>query len=297
MMHLFGKKEGSPEERIEQCMQKRDWAGMVKVYYQLGVAAMEEGKLNHAQLWLSRADTIYSADDAVFKKVGEKLMDDCSDRIGELEEEPTLYHDIPERISEIAENLQDIQVRVWGLLSLARLVKLGERLAVLPGCEVLGKLGWAVDMVLKSFQIPPAEEEFNGLKDLCGELYEFGDASSFWGSKGEIEVLDRAPFQVFDLNGLMGVHLEIDAYIDGHLRMLCALSQGEEVPDPETGIIAQPLLPDYHVRTGEGKLEEMPLVKAELERIWNDYEFVASGMTWELIGQRVAEYKQLDILA
>ena len=32
MMHLFGKKEGSPEERIEQCMQKRDWAGMVKVY-------------------------------------------------------------------------------------------------------------------------------------------------------------------------------------------------------------------------------------------------------------------------
>ena len=165
MMHLFGKKEGSPEERIEQCMQKRDWAGMVKVYYQLGVAAMEEGKLNHAQLWLSRADTIYSADDAVFKKVGEKLMDDCSDRIGELEEEPTLYHDIPERISEIAENLQDIQVRVWGLLSLARLVKLGERLAVLPGCEVLGKLGWAVDMVLKSFQIPPAEEEFNGLKD------------------------------------------------------------------------------------------------------------------------------------
>ena len=152
MFHLLGKKGGSSEEQLTECCRKRDWAGLVKVYYRMGVEAMEAGNPYQAQLWLSRADTIYSADDSIYKKVGEKLMDDCSDRIGQLEDISTLYNDLPAQIEGMAANLNDVKIRIWGLLSLARLVKLGERLASLPGCEVFGKLGWAVDMVLKSFQ-------------------------------------------------------------------------------------------------------------------------------------------------
>ena len=102
---------------------------------------------------------------------------------------------------------------------------------------------------------------------------------------------------MFDLNGLMGAHLEIEAYLDAQLKMVCALGQGEEAGPAETGIIAQPLLPDYYVRTQEGSPEENPGIKAELERIWSDYAFVSSDMTWELVSRRVAEYKELDILA
>lgn len=297
MFHLFGKKQVSPEEHLSECQKKQDWAGLVKAYYQMGVDAMEKGELNSAQLWLHRADTIYSAQDAVYKKVGEKLIDDCSDRIGSLEEEALLYNDIPARVEEKAEEMQDIQVRLWGLLSLARLVKLGERLAALPGCEIFGRLGWAVDAVLRSLQNPPTEEEFNGLQDLSGAFYELGDAPAFWGLGSEIPVSGSAPFQVFDLNGMMGVHLEIDAYLDGHLEMMSALAQGMALPTPETGIIACPLLPDYHVRTGADRLEEVPRIRAELARIWSDYEFVCSNVTWEQISQRVTEYKALDILA
>lgn len=79
--------------------------------------------------------------------------------------------------------------------------------------------------------------------------------------------------------------------------MICALSRGEEPPAPETGIIAEALLPDYYVRTGAGKLEEVPQIKTELERMWSDYSFVRSEITWELVAQRVQEYKKLDILA
>ncbi len=297
MFKLFGKKEGSLEEQLAECRQKKDWAGVAKAYYQSGVAAMEKGELNQAQLWLSRADTIYSADDRIYKKVGEKLMDDCSERMGRLEDAPLLYNNVPARVEEAAEDLGDAQVRVWGLFTLARLVRLGERLAVLPGCEVLGKLGWAVDTVLKSFQEPPTEEEFNGLRDICSALYELGDSPAFWGAGSEIEIPGGAPLQVFDLNGMMGVHLEIDAYLDAHLRMVMALSQGEELPAPETGIIAQALLPDYYVRTGAGKPEEAPQVKAELERLWSDHRFLDADITWELVAQKVAEYKKLDILA
>lgn len=297
MFNLFGKKEASPAERIQECQQKKDWAGLVRAYYQLGVEAMEQERLNEANLWLCRADTIYNARDAVYEKVGETLTEDCSERIGELEEAPLLYNEIPALVEERSEALRYEKVRIWGLLSLARLVKLGERLSALPGCEVFGKLGWAVDTVFQCLQGPPTQEAFQGLRDLCGALYEFGDDPAFWGMGSEISVSGGAPFQVFDLNGLQGVHLEMDAYLDGILQMVCALSQDEEPPAPETGIIAGALLPDYYVRNGAEALEEVPQIKAELERIWSDYEFVSSDITWEMIGERIGEYKTLDVLA
>ncbi len=297
MLNLFGKKAVSSEEGLAECQRKQNWAGLAKTCYQMGVGAMERGELNRAQLWLHRADTIYSAQDSVYKKVGDQLIDDCSDRIGALEEESLLYNDVPSQIEEKAREMQDTQVRIWGLLSLARLVKLGGRLADLPGCEALGRLGWAVDAVLNTLLNSPTETEFNGLRDLCSALYELGDSPSFWGLGSEIPVSGGAPFQVFDLNGMMGVHLEIDAYLDGHLERLLALGQGEESPDPETGIIACTLLPDYYVRTGADKPEEVPQIRAELERIRSDYEFVCSDVTWEQIIRRVEEYKTLDLLA
>ena len=155
-MFGFGKKEAkTPEERLAEPQKKRDWAGLVKAYYELGVSAMDGGDLNHAQLWLHRADTIYSADDTTYEKVGDKLTDDCSDRIGTLEdEEGLLYNAVLAEIEEKSEDLLP-RLRAWGLLSMARLVKLGEQLSKLPGCEVLGELGWAVDMMARCFQAPP----------------------------------------------------------------------------------------------------------------------------------------------
>lgn len=293
MLFQKKKKPGS----VEECQKNQDWTGLAKCYYQMGVDAMEAGDLNHAQLWLSRADTIYSADDDIYDGVGEKLMDDCSDRIGQLEEKPLLYNSVPASVEEMADSMGDAEVRVWGLLSLARLVKLGERLAVLPGCEFLSRLGWAIDTILKSFQEPPTEDEFNGLQDICDALYEWGDSTDFWGLGSEINVPGGAPFQLFDLNGMMGTHLEIDAYLHSHLNLICALSQEEEPPAPETGIITGALLLDYFVRTGADKLEEVPHIKAELERISSDYDFLHSELNWERIRERIETYKNLDILA
>ena len=297
-MFGFGKKEGkAPEERLAEFQRKKDWAGVSRTYYELGVAAMDAGSLNKAQLWLHRADTIYSADDNIYDRVGEKLMDDCSDRIGRLEEEDGLFYNaIPAEIETKAEELNDPQVRVWGLLSIARLVRLGERLGRLPGCEVLGQLDWAVDMMLHSLQTPPSQEAYQRLMDMCDALYELNGKKIYY--TGEIEVPGKAPFQLFDLNGLFGVEQELNGYTDNHLRLLAALSQGmEEQPQAESSIVACALLPDYYVRSGADRLEDVPQIKAELQRIWSDYEFVRSGVTWEGVEKRIADYKQLDILA
>ena len=297
-MFGFGKKEGNaPEERLAEFQRKKDWAGVSRTYYELGVAAMDAGSLNKAQLWLHRADTIYSADGNIYDRVGEKLMDDCSDRIGWLEEEDGLFYNaIPAEIEARAEELNDPQVRVWGLLSIARLVRLGERLATLPGCGVLGQLEWAVDLMFHSLQTLPSQEAYQRLMDMCNALYELNGKPVYYS--GEIEVPGGIPFQLFDLNGLFGVEQELNGYTDNHLRLLAALSQGaEELPEAESGIVGCALLPDYYVRASVNRLEDVPQIKAELQRIWSDYDFVRSGFTWEDAGRRIADYKQLDILA
>ncbi len=64
----------------------------------------------------------------------------------------------------------------------------------------------------------------------------------------------------------------------------------------ECSMVGCTLLPDYYVRTSENKLEDTPQIKSELKRIWDDYEFICLGITWEQIADRIKEYKTLDIL-
>lgn len=300
MLSLFEKKK-SPQERAEKCLEKKDWDGLSRAYYDMGVSAMDSGDLNSAVLWLSRADTVYSASDQVYSKTSKnrlfhkEIVSDCSNRIGALEDASLLYNDFPAEVDEKAEGLTDVQIRIWGLLSIARLVKLGERLGRLPGCEVLGRLGRVVDIMLESFQEPVTQDQYNLLMDTCNALYDLGDSEAFYGG-GQIEAENGPAFQVFDLNGMMGVHLELNGYLDSHLRLLSALSQNAEPPAAESSMVSCTLLPDYYVRNGAKDLENVPQIKAEMERIESDYKFVSSGISWEQVGERVAEYKKLDIL-
>ena len=112
----------------------------------------------------------------------------------------------------------------------------------------------------------------------------------------EIAVPGGMPFQVFDLNGMMGVHLELNGCIDNHLRFLSALSQGEEPPEADIYMAGCTLLPDYYVRTGAKHPEQLPPVRAELKRIWDDFDFVCSHISWEKVAERVKEYLALDLL-
>ena len=104
--------------KLFQKHKEPDGLALVKDYYQRGKACMEGREPARAMLWLSRADTIYSADDATYDKVGDKLIDDCGRRIGALEdEEALLYNAVPAEIEARAEELSDVQrcpaARCW----------------------------------------------------------------------------------------------------------------------------------------------------------------------------------------
>lgn len=292
MFNLFKKKASAlpPEEQAADCLQRKDYPGLTRAYYHMGKAAMGAGELEKAMLWLSRADTIYSARDDIYEAVGEALTDDCSDRIGELEEAPLLSNQIIGQLEETVDGLGDAQVRVWSLLTLARLVPVGAALSALPGCEALGTLERCLDIVVQSFQEAVTQEDFNFIKTTCGKLYALSDSEAFFAG-GEVPCSAGAPLQVFDWNAMTTL-LGIEGLLDGQLRNL----SGEPVKD-DGGLIPCALMPDYWTRTRGGGLKEIPQVQAELERIWGDLDFVRSGPTWAAVAQRIGEYKALDIFS
>lgn len=282
------------EQRLARAQERNDLPALAKIYYDMGVHCMKNGDPNRAMMYLSRSDTIFSSRDDVFEQVSESLRDDCSGRIGELEGMPLLTNVIPERLEEQAELfLDDLQVRLWGLMTMARLVKVGERLADLPGCEVLGDLGQTVDLVLRSLQERISQEEFQFLADTCDQIYDLGDDECFSDMTQQVEIPGGMPLQAFDLNGLL-VLVELNLYLDSHLRLL---TQGPEESAAEMGLVPCALLPDYYLRTCRTELSQLPQIRQETARIQEDYEFIRSKITWEDISRRIAQYKELDILA
>lgn len=279
--------------QLADAQKQNDGPGLVRAYYTMGVHEMECGDPSRAMLWLSRADAICSARDDVYEKVGNTVREDCSERIGQLEEAPLLTNQIAAQVEEKAEELGETQIRLWGLLTMARLGKVGQRLAVLPGCGVLGALERSAELVLRSLQGPVSEEEVQFLRDTCDQLYELGDSAFFSNPAQQVELPGCAPMQVFDLNGLLTL-TELNLYLDSHLTML---AEGLGSGDAEVGLIPCALLPDYYLRTRDGALEEVPQIRAEVERIWSDYDFVRSGVTWKEVSERVAQYRELDTLA
>ena len=290
MFELFKKKSASPEERIAECRQKKDYVGLAKAYYEMGKSALNAGDQGGAMLWLGRADTVYSARDDVYDKVGEKITDECSDLIGELEEASLLINEIEGQVTEKVNGLGDPQIRVWSLLALARLVPAASRLGTLPGCGALAKLEKCLDLAVQSFQEPIHPDEFDFIMGVCNELSGFSDSEHFFAG-GEVPCAAGAPLQVFDLNGMTTL-LNIEAFFDGHLRTLA----GHPVNDAGE-MIPCALLPDYWQRTVGGDIRNIPQVKAELGRIWDDCEFVRSGPTWGAVAERIETYKALDIFA
>ncbi len=264
-------------------------AALAVNYYQMGVAHMDNALPAQAMLYLKRADTVYSARDEIYDAVGPALVDDCSGRIGELEEEPLFSNEFPQAVAELAEELDEDQVRVWGLFTLCRLVRLGERLAALPGCELFGQLRWAAEFVLRSFQEEVTGRELRRLQDLGSAFYELSGSPAYFAG-GAVAVPGGPDFEVFDLNGQMVLE-ELMMYLTAHVDRLT----GEE-NTLVTEIIPCALMIDYCLRTA-GQDEEHPLIRREIGRIQSDLDFLRTGPTWAAVNRRAAEYLELDILA
>jgi len=251
-------------------------------------------------------------------------MSDCSERIGRLKDAPLFYSIVPAEVAEMAKELDDTQIRMWCLLSMARLARLGERLAALDGCKVMGQIGWAVDTILRLCQFPAIQEEFERkvdeevtvpigrnvarnafkkrfredygiLSGLPDRFFDFSYSDVFLFNNAEVSVPGGAPFQVLDLNG-MGVLSELVSFLGNTKRAFESQRNNETPPLAVTGIIGCTMPLDYFARTLGGNPEDVRQVKAERQRIWYDCEFVRGHPTWKAVERQAAMYKDIDIL-
>ncbi len=284
-----GKASLSPAERLEDCRRRQDYPGLARACYDLGVEAMDRGEREMAYLRLSQASTIFSARDEIYEAMDEALVDDCSERIGQLEDAPLLLNEVLAEIEEKAEELGEDGCWIWSLFALARLSRLGARLAELPGCEALGRLGEATGIALHSFRGELPEEEFQRMDVIYERITEMDNVEEYFGMNGEIPG-PEGPFRPFDLEGT-GTLTELSLYLEA------CNSRLDLTREPETGLIPCGLLTGYYCRTvGEG-FRDAPQVQAELERIWSDYEFLKAGPSWDGIAARLEAYRELDLLA
>lgn len=294
MFGFFHKKEKgnaapSPAERLEDCRRRRDYPGLARACYDLGVEAMDRGDQELAYLRLSQSNTVFSARDEIYEAVGEDLMDDCSERIGQLEDAPLLLNEVTAEIEEKAEELGEDGCWIWSLFALARLGKLGARLAVLSGCEALGRLDEAADIALHSFRGELPEEEFQQMDVIYERISEMDNMEGYFGMNGEVPG-PCGPFQPFDLEGT-GTLTELSLYLEA------CNSRLDQRREPEIGLIPCGLLTGYYCRTAGEDVRSVPQVQAELARIRDDYAFLKAGPSWDGIAARLAEYRELDLLA
>lgn len=300
-MAFFGKLFGNAPakdrsgllEQVLSAQKGQDLTKLARACYRLGVYEMDHGDLARGQLWLNRCQWIYDAQEDVCERLEESIQEDCGDRLSSLEDAPILANQVLAQALEKAEALDEDGVRLWGLMTLARLGKVGKRLAAVPGCEALGELDWAAELTCQWFCGPYAgrESDVNHLRDLCGRLYDLADSAQFANSRQEAEVPGGPPLQTMDLCGLICM-TELHLYLDGQ----CTLLEGGGAP-PEAELVPCALLADYYLRTREGDIAALPQIQAEQERIWADYDFLMAKPEPAAVRERIAAYLDLDILA
>ncbi len=275
--------------QLEQDRQQENTAGIAKVCYTLGTRYMEAGDAARAILYLCRCDALADTYPGVQDALGEETARDCAARLTQLGEAPVLTSEIIAQVAERAEVLNDLQVRQWGLMTMARLARVGRRLSVLQGCQALGRLGQTVKLLQRSFYAPLSQEEIGFLQETCSQLYHLVDSPLLLDPENRIPA-PAGPLEAADLNGGM-ICTQLNLYLDNHLHVL-----GGQKLRAEPGLIPCALLSDYYLRVVNGPLERMAPIRAELRRIQDDQKFLRKNPSRDALEARVQGYLMMDIL-
>ena len=274
---------------------KMDLAGLSQAYYEMGKEYEEKGDLSRSRLYLERACTLYSNFDQVYDAC-QSFMDDCDERIGDLEEADILTNEVLWQVEERAEELTNAQKYLWGMMSLARFQGIFQHLADCENCRILGELSRVLDLLYRTVGQKSVQEDLDYSLSFITRFYDFCDSEDFVNTRNQVELDQGTTLQLFDLNGNSTVtclHLFVDKFIS---VLQAGFETVEENEEAEVDFIPCTLMADYYLRNFEEDLRQIPQVQAELERIWSDYEFVRDGASVADVIHRIEKYRRMDIL-
>lgn len=307
-MGLFSLFKKQPEKAADPAalQAKGDFAGLSKLYFQMGKDALAQGDQDRARMWLGRGQAFTDASDKIYEKVGDAVIDEASDLLSELEEAPLLVNEVTQRVEEEFETLSGSQRWQWATLTFCRLQKLLEAAGALSGCEPLADTGAVIDALFAHFYSGASDEAWGRVEAYNDFLFQWADSPAYFDPRQEIPVSGGAPFQLLDLNGEI-VPTELNLYMDILVNGRLSARQMEGTApqavldslnvNDYSGMARCALLSGYYLRTCGGKLDDMPQVQAEIARIWDDLEFVRTEPDREAVERRAAEYRKLTLPA
>lgn len=307
-MGLFGLFKKQPEKAADPAalQAKGDFAGLSKLYFQMGKDALAQGDQDRARMWLGRSQAFTDASGEIYEKVGEAIIDEAADLLSELEDAPLLVNEVTRRVEEEFETLSGVQRWQWSTLTFCRLQKLLEAAGALRGCEPLRETGAVIDALFAHFYSGTSDEAWDRVKAYSSFLFQWADSPAYFDPRQEIPVPGGAPLQLLDLNGEI-VPTELCLYMDIMVSGRLSARQTEGTAPQKvldsldvndySGMVRCALLSGYYLRTHGGKLDGMPQVQAEVARIWDDLEFVRTGPDREAVECRAAEYRRLALPA
>lgn len=294
-MALFGKLFGKGQENslegllssLKQAQERRDFVESAKLYYQVGEKYYKQGNQEKAWLYLMRFDTLSGSRDEIYEQIPEKMVDQASDWIGELEESGIYLYEMTQWVEESSEELLGIQKVKWTLLAMARFVKLFDRLSEIPGFGLLGDYEKVVRILAEALYRPMTEEEYDFLLQFVKDFYPFTDSPELADVTNCITLPDGTVFEGYDLAS--GALLNLYTLLDDLLQTAeCRIGNA----DVATDFVADVLMPGYYIRTYEEEMRQIPAVQAEERRIRNDYEFVRNS-DQESFMERMGRYMKL----
>lgn len=297
-MSLFGNLFGNKEKGIEELLgdlkaaqKSKNFVKTAKLYYELGACYYRQGNKEKAWLYLNRFDTLSGSQDDIYEKIPEKLMDQASDWIGELEESDLYLNDLTAWAEEEAEQLDVIQRAKWNLLTLARFDQLFVQLSKLPGFGLLSRYGRVVEILAKAVYEPIEKTEYEEALGFVKEFYPFTDSKELADVSNSISITGGADFEAYDLQGgctLLNMYTLLD-------DILQYAEQQRNMGEIGTDLLSNVLLADYYIRTHEESLREIPAVGAEVKRIQADLEFVKGNPVRTEFLERMQQHRAVMI--
>lgn len=288
---LFGKGQANSLEglfaSLKQAQESRDFVESAKLYYQVGEKYFKEGNLEKAWLYLMRFDALSGSRDEIYEKIPEKMMDQASEWIEEIEESGIYVYELTQWVEEASEELLGIQKVKWNLLTMARFVKLFDKFSAIPGFELLGDYGKVVEILAEVLYRPMTEEEYDFVLQFVKDFYPFTDSPKLADVTNRVTLPDGTDFEGYDLaaDTLLNLYTLLD---DLTQTAECRIANAEV----STDFVADSLMPGYYIRTHEEQMRQIPAVQAEEKRIQDDYEFVAEAGQEEFM-ERLHQYMEL----
>lgn len=294
-MALFGKLFGKSQENglesllgsLKQAQERRDFVESAKLYYQVGEKYFKQGNMEKAWLYLMRFDSLSGSRDEIYEKIPEKMMDQASEWIEEIEGSGLYVYELREWVEEASEELLGIQKVKWNLLTMARFVKIFDKFSVVPGFELLRNYKDVVEILAQVLYRPITEEEYGLVLQFVKDFYPFTDSPELADVNNRIALPDGTDFEGYDLiaDALLNLYTLLD---DLTQTAECRIANAEV----STDFVADVLMPGYYIRTHEEPMRQIPAVQAEERRIREDHEFVMDSDR-ETFMERMHQYMEL----